>query len=70
MLYYLGYPGVVRYSLYICRLRAQFVVEGSEINALHGSASVEDATKEIQKFFPVENTMAVIKPNAMTEKGT
>jgi hypothetical protein len=30
---------------------------------------VEDATKEIQQFFPVEKTMAVIKPNAMTEKG-
>ena len=56
--------------LYISyRLRAQFAVEGSEINALHGSSSVEDATKEIQKFFPVENTMAVIKPSAMTEKG-
>ena len=51
------------------RLRAQFVVEGSEINALHGSSSVEDATKEIQQFFPVEKTMAVIKPNAMSEKG-
>ena len=51
------------------RLRAQFAVEGSEINALHGSASVEDATKEIQQLFPVEKTMAVIKPNAMTEKG-
>ena len=51
------------------RLRAQFVVEGSDINALHGSASVEDATKEIECFFPTEKTMAVIKPGAMTEKG-
>ena len=64
----------LHYIKFLClymsyRLRAQFAVEGSEINALHGSSSVEDATKEIQKFFPVENTVAVIKPSAMTEKG-
>ena len=52
------------------RLRAQFTVEGSGHNTLHGSASVEEATKEVQFFFPVQQTVAVIKPTALDEKGT
>ena len=57
------------YSLLCARLRAQFTVEGSGHNTLHGSSSVEEANKEVQYFFPVEQTVAVIKPTALTEKG-
>lgn len=51
-------------------LRAQFGVEDVPFNQLHGSASVEDATKEVEYFFPTEHTLGVIKPNALSEKGT
>ncbi|XP_052812769.1 thioredoxin domain-containing protein 6-like isoform X13 [Mya arenaria] len=45
-------------------LRAQFSVEGASINMLHGSDSEETAKKEIEYFFPMEQTIAVIKPDA------
>nr|XP_021334265.1 thioredoxin domain-containing protein 6 isoform X3 [Danio rerio] len=44
-------------------LRAQFSVENSSINQLHGSSSSEEAEKEISFFFPPEDTLAVIKPD-------
>lgn len=50
-------------------LRAQFSVAGSEFNQLHGSANPDEAEKEIDFFFPVEKTLAVIKPRALDEKG-
>ncbi len=50
-------------------MRAQFSVEGSEFNQLHGTAVPEEAEKEIEFFFPVEKTVAVIKPGALNEKG-
>ena len=50
-------------------LRAQFSVEGVELNQLHGSANSEEASKELEYFFPVEKTLAVIKPGAINEKG-
>ncbi|TRY66198.1 hypothetical protein DNTS_028308 [Danionella cerebrum] len=45
-------------------LRAQFTVENSCINQLHGSNSSEEAEKEISFFFPPEETLAVIKPDS------
>lgn len=52
-------------------LRAQFAVENEPINQLHGSASSEEAEREIEFFFPKEQTLAVIKPDAMEEhRGT
>jgi len=46
-------------------LRAQFSVEGCPINTLHGSDSTDTAQKELEYFFgPVEQTIAVIKPEA------
>ena len=50
-------------------LRAQFVEEGASINMLHGSDSEEQAQKEIEYFFPMEQTIAVIKPDAYGTKG-
>jgi len=44
-------------------------VENIPFNQLHGSSSVDDATKEVEYFFPTEHTLGVIKPNALTEKG-
>ncbi|XP_068602636.1 thioredoxin domain-containing protein 6 [Brachionichthys hirsutus] len=46
-------------------LRAQFAAENEPINRLHGSASHEDAEREINFFFPKQKTLAVIKPDAM-----
>lgn len=40
-----------------------------EHNQLHGSASMEDTTREVQFFFPVEQTVAVIKPSATDQRG-
>ncbi|KAI3355767.1 hypothetical protein L3Q82_004336 [Scortum barcoo] len=48
-------------------LRAQFSVENEPINQLHGSASHEEAEQEINFFFPKQQTLAVIKPDAMEE---
>ncbi|KAM3861945.1 thioredoxin domain-containing protein 6-like [Diretmus argenteus] len=48
-------------------LRAQFAVENEPINQLHGSASSEEAEREITFFFPKQETLAVIKPDAMEE---
>ena len=52
-----------------CSLRAQFCDEESAHNPLHGSSTPDEAEKEIEFFFPKEKTLAVIKPNAMEEKG-
>ncbi|XP_067686634.1 thioredoxin domain-containing protein 6-like isoform X5 [Haliotis asinina] len=49
-------------------LRAQFSIDESSINQLHGSDSPETAEKEIQKFFPMEQTVAAIKPDAFSTK--
>uniref|UniRef100_A0A8C4S2Q4 NME/NM23 family member 9 n=1 Tax=Erpetoichthys calabaricus TaxID=27687 RepID=A0A8C4S2Q4_ERPCA len=46
-------------------LRAQFAVDRTPINQLHGSATSEEAAKELNFFFPQEQTLAVIKPDAM-----
>ncbi|XP_006788646.1 thioredoxin domain-containing protein 6 isoform X3 [Neolamprologus brichardi] len=48
-------------------LRAQFAVENKPINQLHGSGSHEEAEQEISFFFPKQQTLAVIKPDAMEE---
>uniref|UniRef100_A0AAY4DXI9 Thioredoxin domain-containing protein n=1 Tax=Denticeps clupeoides TaxID=299321 RepID=A0AAY4DXI9_9TELE len=48
-------------------LRAQFRLEGEAINQLHGSGTDEEAKHEIDFFFPHEETLAVIKPDAMGE---
>ncbi|XP_042075113.1 thioredoxin domain-containing protein 6 isoform X1 [Haplochromis burtoni] len=48
-------------------LRAQFAVENKPINQLHGSGSREEAEREISFFFPKQQTVAVIKPDAMEE---
>ena len=44
-------------------LRAQFAVDDA-INSLHGSDSEDTAKKELQFFFPMEQTVAAIKPDA------
>lgn len=36
---------------------------------LHGSDSEETAKKELEFFFPMEQTVAVIKPDAVGTKG-
>ncbi|NXR40401.1 TXND3 protein, partial [Zosterops hypoxanthus] len=46
-------------------LRAQYAVENVPINQLHGSSSVRDAQKELEFFFPEEQTLALIKPDAV-----
>ncbi|XP_052079979.1 thioredoxin domain-containing protein 6-like isoform X22 [Mytilus californianus] len=44
-------------------LRAKFAVDDA-INSLHGSDSEDTAKKELEFFFPMEQTVAVIKPDA------
>lgn len=48
-------------------LRAEFAIESAPINQLHGSSTAEQAAMELEFFFPVENTLAVIKPSAFED---
>ncbi|XP_028289447.1 thioredoxin domain-containing protein 6 [Parambassis ranga] len=48
-------------------LRARFAVEDHPINQLHGSSNNEEAEQELNFFFPKQQTLAVIKPDAMEE---
>ncbi|XP_075685847.1 thioredoxin domain-containing protein 6 isoform X2 [Rhinoderma darwinii] len=48
-------------------LRARFTPRETKINQLHGSSSPVEAEKEINFFFPVERTLAAIKPDALEE---
>ncbi|NWR28039.1 TXND3 protein, partial [Tachuris rubrigastra] len=45
-------------------LRAQYAVNNVPINQLHGSSTPDDAQKELEFFFPQEQTFALIKPEA------
>ncbi|XP_075413435.1 thioredoxin domain-containing protein 3 [Tenrec ecaudatus] len=49
-------------------LCARFAKESLPINQLYGSDSLEVAEKEIQYFFPPQNTFAMIKPHVDYEK--
>ena len=45
-------------------------VEGApSINSIHGSSNQEEAQGDLNFFFPVEQTVAVIKPTAMAATG-
>lgn len=48
-------------------LRAQFPVENEPISHIHGSEDQEAAEREISFFFPKQNTLAVIKHEAMEQ---
>ena len=50
-------------------IRAKFGSEDPENNVVHGASSEEQAEKEIEFFFPKEQTVAMIKPNAIESKG-
>ena len=50
------------------RLRHDFDVEKSPVNALHGASNAEQAERELKKFFPVEQTLAVLKPGLTLDK--
>ncbi|CAJ0956987.1 unnamed protein product [Ranitomeya imitator] len=47
--------------------RLRFTPKESTVNQLHGSSSPTEAEKEIHFFFPVEQTLAAIKPDALEE---
>ncbi|CAH8444770.1 unnamed protein product [Schistosoma rodhaini] len=52
-------------------LRAQFTMtsgKNKEINLLHGSANEHEVEKDINVFFPVEKTVAAIKPDAYANR--
>jgi len=51
-------------------LRAQFVEDEEDpaLNALHGSDSLESAEREVNFFFPKQQTLAVIKPDTSAEE--
>ena len=60
------YAGFCSCCVDICpvSLRATFSTEGAQINPLHGSSSREEVERDMKFFFPVEHTLAVIKPTA------
>ena len=58
-----------KYSFYCeLRLRNAFDVPTSPVNALHGSSNPLEAEKELNFFFPMEQTVALIKPGLSEEK--
>ncbi|KAM7071276.1 thioredoxin domain-containing protein 6-like [Acridotheres tristis] len=49
----------------------EYAIENVPINQLHGSSTPSDAQKELEFFFPEEQTFALIKPDAAkTHKGS
>ncbi|KAK2188196.1 hypothetical protein NP493_140g00039 [Ridgeia piscesae] len=48
--------------------RAQFSAEDDVINPIHGSDNPEHAQQELNYFFPMQKTVAVIKPDAYENK--
>jgi Nucleoside diphosphate kinase len=59
-------PSVV---LCCCSLRAKYAIPDVAINQLHGSDTDEKALQEIAFFFPLQHTVAVIKPDVFHTKG-
>ncbi|XP_013976321.1 thioredoxin domain-containing protein 3 isoform X1 [Canis lupus familiaris] len=49
-------------------LCVRFAMEDLPINQLYGSDSLEEAEKEIQYFFPSQDTLALIKPHVTHEQ--
>lgn len=49
-------------------LRAQFAVADAEINMLHGSDSTTQADAELAQLFKLDQTLAVIKPDAAAQR--
>jgi nucleoside diphosphate kinase len=49
-------------------LRAVFSTEDAQFNGLHGAASPTEAERELDYFFPVEQTVAVVKPDGIQSK--
>ncbi len=49
-------------------MRNEFDVSTSSVNSIHGATTQEQAEKELAKFFPIEQTVAVIKPGLSPEK--
>lgn len=60
---------IIPFEFFNCSLRAQYALEDTEINMLHGSDSEETAKRELEFFFPMEQTVAMIKPDAYGTKG-
>ena len=50
------------------RLRNEFQLSDTHINALHGPSTPEQAEKELKQFFPIEQTIALIKPGVSQEQ--
>nr|XP_023856664.1 thioredoxin domain-containing protein 3 [Salvelinus alpinus] len=48
-------------------LRAQFAIDNVTINQIHGSSTPEEAQRDLNRFFPTEHTLAVIKPDSTQE---
>ncbi len=49
-------------------LRNEFDVSESAVNSLHGASTPEQVQKELSKFFPMEQTVAALKPNLSAEQ--
>lgn len=56
-------------NIHMCSLRARFAVAGASVNQLHGSDTEDVVASEVAFFFPMQHTVAVIKPDAFHTKG-
>ena len=49
-------------------MRNEFDVEELTVNSLHGPSNADQAKRELELFFPNEQTVALIKPGLDAEK--
>ncbi len=49
-------------------LRNEFDVAETSVNSLHGASTPEQVQKELARFFPMEQTVAALKPNLSAEQ--
>ncbi len=49
--------------------RAQFSIDDVPLNQFHGSDSLDTANQELEFFFPMQQTVAAIKPDGFQTKG-
>jgi nucleoside diphosphate kinase len=53
---------------YLSSLRNEFDIDSLPINSLHGASTQEQAEKELKRLFPMEQTIALLKPGLKPEE--
>ena len=70
VIYYIYRHILCYYHLFYswCRFRHEFDIPNIAVNSLHGASTPAQAEKELNEFFSMEQTVALIKPGVDPEK--